>query len=70
MDQPFWGERVARLGAGPVPIPRKALTSDGLAAALEICLNDQAMRDRSAELGQKLRGEDGVAEAVRAISPG
>jgi sterol 3beta-glucosyltransferase len=70
MDQPFWGERVARLGAGPVPIPRKALTSDGLAAALETCLNDRAMRDRSAELGQKLRGEDGVAEAVKAISPG
>ncbi len=27
MDQPFWGLRVAALGVGPQPIPRKRLTS-------------------------------------------
>jgi sterol 3beta-glucosyltransferase len=68
MDQPFWGQSVARLGVGLAPIPRKALTSDGLASALEACLNDQTMRDRSTALGQKLRSEDGVADAVKVIS--
>jgi sterol 3beta-glucosyltransferase len=67
MDQPFWGRRVANLGAGPQPIPRKTLTSDELATALETCLNDQAMRDCSTALGNKLKGEDGVAEAVKII---
>ncbi|HEY1012134.1 MAG TPA: glycosyltransferase, partial [Herpetosiphonaceae bacterium] len=32
-DQPFWGRRVADLGAGPAPIPRKQLTAERLAAA-------------------------------------
>ncbi len=29
-DQPFWGERVAALGVGPKPIPRKKLTAEKL----------------------------------------
>jgi sterol 3beta-glucosyltransferase len=70
MDQPFWGHRVAKLGAGPQPIPRKTLTSDRLAAALETCLSDQAMQARSTALGEKLKGEDGVAEAVKIIESG
>jgi sterol 3beta-glucosyltransferase len=70
MDQPFWGHRVSKLGAGPQPIPRKTLTSDRLAAALETCLSDQAMQDRSTALGKKLKGEDGVAEAVKIIGAG
>src|SRR5699024_10154168 len=27
-DQPFWGKRVQEAGAGPAPVPRRALTSD------------------------------------------
>jgi sterol 3beta-glucosyltransferase len=27
-DQPFWGQRVADLGVGPKPIPRKKLTAE------------------------------------------
>lgn len=34
VDQPFWGARVAALGAGPAPIPRQQLTAAALAAAL------------------------------------
>ena len=26
-DQPFWGRRVAELGVGPAPIPRRKLTA-------------------------------------------
>jgi sterol 3beta-glucosyltransferase len=70
MDQPFWGQRVAKLGVGPQPIPRKALNSQKLAAALKTCLHDQAMRDRSTALGQKLKSEDGVSEAVKVIVSG
>ena len=33
-DQPFWGQRVHVLGAGPRPIPVKKLTTSRLLAAL------------------------------------
>ncbi len=64
MDQPFWGARVAALGVGPTPIPRARLTENGLATALRITVSDQAMRARAAELGERIRAEDGVGEAV------
>ena len=65
MDQPFWGARVAALGVGPEPIPRRRLTRERLTAALRRSLDDDAMRARAAALGERIRAEDGVAEAVR-----
>jgi sterol 3beta-glucosyltransferase len=64
MDQPFWGARVAALGVGPEPIPRARLTRPRLAAALRRSLQDAGMRSRAAALGERIRAEDGVAEAV------
>lgn len=70
MDQPFWGSRVEALGAGPKPIPRKRLTEKRLADALGLATGDAQMRTLAAELGAKLREEDGVAEAVALFSRG
>jgi UDP:flavonoid glycosyltransferase YjiC (YdhE family) len=64
MDQPFWGSRVAALGVGPKPIPRARLTTERLADALRRTVADEAMRERAAALGERIRAEDGVAEAV------
>lgn len=64
MDQPFWGSRVAALGVGPAPIPRKRLTRERLADALRRTVADEGMRRRAADLGARIRAEDGVAEAV------
>ncbi|WP_375431814.1 glycosyltransferase [uncultured Friedmanniella sp.] len=64
VDQPFWGSRVAALGTGPTPIPRKALTAPRLAAALRE-VEDPALRRRAADLGVRIRAEDGVGAAVR-----
>lgn len=66
-DQPFWGRRVAALGVGTAPIPRKQLTAERLAAALRQTLEDMPMRERAATMGARLRAEDGVAAAVRVI---
>ncbi len=38
-----------------------------LAEALTIAVTDIQMRQRAAELGEKIRAEDGVREAVEAI---
>jgi len=66
-DQPFWGRRVAELGVGPEPIPRKKLTAERLAQAIQEALTDQTMRRRAADLGAKIQAEDGVARAAAVV---
>ncbi len=66
-DQPYWGQRVAQLGVGPEPIPRRRLTVERLAGAIERAVTDQTMRRRAADLGAEIQAEDGVARAVTVI---
>ncbi len=66
-DQPFWGRRVFELGCGPRPIRRKALTTDGLAEAIEQAVTDRAMQQRATEVGQQIRSEAGIVRAVQLI---
>jgi UDP:flavonoid glycosyltransferase YjiC (YdhE family) len=66
-DQPFWGQRVAELGVGPEPIPRRKLTVERLAQAIQKALTDQTMRQRAADLGSKIQAEDGIASAVAVV---
>lgn len=65
-DQPFWGRRVAAIGAGPQPIPVKALTSDNLAAALGEA-ETEPIRSGAQAAGDMIRAEDGVGAAVGII---
>jgi UDP:flavonoid glycosyltransferase YjiC (YdhE family) len=67
VDQPFWGGRLAALGVGPEPIARKRLTRATLAAGLRSLVEDAGMRARAAELGERVRAEDGVGTAVQLI---
>lgn len=69
-DQPFWGRRVAALGAGPPPIPLRRLTAERLAAAITDLCGRPGYRRRAEELGRAIRSEDGVAEAVRLVEGG
>jgi UDP:flavonoid glycosyltransferase YjiC (YdhE family) len=64
LDGYFWGRRVAALGAGPEPIPRKKLTSENLALAINEMVSNQAMRERAAMIGEQIQSEDGVARAI------
>ena len=66
-DQFYWGRRVHSLGVGPKPIPHKELTAERLARTLDIALGDTGMRKRAAELGERIRAEDGVGRAVEVI---
>jgi UDP:flavonoid glycosyltransferase YjiC (YdhE family) len=66
-DQPFWGQRVAQLGVGPAPIPRKQLTAERLAAAMQTALTDPTMRRRAAELGARIQAEDGIGGVVKVV---
>jgi UDP:flavonoid glycosyltransferase YjiC (YdhE family) len=67
-DQAFWGARVKTLGVGPSPIPQKHLTASRLAQAIETAVTDQGMRQRAAAVGAAVRAEDGLGNAVEAIT--
>lgn len=66
-DQPFWGSRVAALGVGPAPIRRDRLTVENLTSAIRQTTGDPRMRELAAELGAKIREEDGVGIAIEVI---
>lgn len=66
-DQPFWGGRLARLGMGTAPIPHERLTVGAITQALRRSVDDRGLRERAAELGRRVRKEDGVGCATRLI---
>ncbi len=66
-DQLFWGQRVAKLGVGTAPIPRKQLTVELLAQAIDRAVTDLVMIRQAANLGAKIQAEDGIAHAVAVI---
>lgn len=66
-DHSFWGKRVADLGVGPKPIPYKKLSLDNLTNAINTALNRAEMRRTAANLGEVIRSEDGVGNAVDTI---
>ena len=66
-DQFYWGRRIAALGVGPRAIPFKRLSAERLAEAIGAMVNDTGMRRKAAELGERVRGEGGVAAAVELV---
>ncbi|MBI5297270.1 MAG: glycosyltransferase family 1 protein [Chloroflexi bacterium] len=67
-DQPFWGQRIADLGVGPKPIPRKKLTAERLANAIREVVTNEDMRQRAAKLGKQIQAENGIKSAVKIFS--
>lgn len=66
-DQPFWGRRVHLLGAGPAPIPQKEITAPVLAEAIDRLTGDPAIQAKTRQIGEQLRREDGIGNAVRFV---
>jgi UDP:flavonoid glycosyltransferase YjiC (YdhE family) len=67
-DQPFWGQRIADLGVGVKPIPRKKLTAERLAHAIQEAITNEEMRQRAAKLGEQIQAENGIESAVHIIN--
>jgi UDP:flavonoid glycosyltransferase YjiC (YdhE family) len=64
-DQPFWADRLHDLGVSPAPIPRRTLTADLLAQAINRAVEDEQMRTRANALGEAVRSERGSAQAAK-----
>lgn len=66
-DQLGWGERLHQLGVSPKPIPRKQLTVESLTAAITTVVSNAVMQQEADQLGQRIRSENGVEQAVAII---
>ncbi|MFT7868094.1 MULTISPECIES: glycosyltransferase [Amycolatopsis] len=66
-DQPYWGDRVARLSAGPEPLPLAHLDVDVLTARLRELTENPLFRRGAQYVGARLRAEDGVAHACSVL---
>lgn len=67
-DQPFWGRIISKLGVGPRPIPRKKLTINRLAQAIQQVIADQNMHELATNIGSKIRVENGIKQTVEIIN--
>lgn len=67
-DQPFWARAIIRNQLGDSPGKRGSLTSERLASCLSKVLESDTIRHSAAEMGRKIRSENGVGEAVSAIN--
>jgi UDP:flavonoid glycosyltransferase YjiC (YdhE family) len=68
VDQPFWADRLHRLGVTPHPLPLPELTAETLADALRSCLDRSTYRDRATELARRVRAEDGPAGVLSLVT--
>ena len=67
IDQFIWGSKVFELGVGPKPIPRAKLTADSLALTLDQAVNNRKLRENAKKLGNLIRAENGLENAVNMI---
>jgi UDP:flavonoid glycosyltransferase YjiC (YdhE family) len=63
-DQPFWADRVHRLGAGSAPVPLPRLTADRLAAGLREVTTNPHRAARAQALSARLRADDGAGRVL------
>lgn len=67
IDQFYWGQRVFELGVGPQPIQRKKLDTAVLLAGFRELVSNSHMQSNASALGEKIRAENGIQNAVGLI---
>ncbi|MUM18465.1 glycosyltransferase family 1 protein [Mycobacterium sp. CBMA271] len=68
MDQPFWADRLSRLGAACTPLPRTTLRADELSAAITAVITESRYRQEAQRLSRLVCDEDGAGAAVDIIA--
>ncbi|THH03346.1 hypothetical protein EW145_g6333 [Phellinidium pouzarii] len=63
-DQFFWASRVQKIGAG---MKVSSLSASEITTTLVKATSDRLMKERAASIGEKIRSENGVHNAVKAI---
>lgn len=65
-DQPFWGQMIARAGAGPNPVPFKKMTAETLAESITFALRPE-VQAAAKEVARQIAEEDGASNAAKDI---
>lgn len=65
-DQPFWGQMIARAGAGPEPVPFKKMTAQSLADSIRFAVKPE-VRAAAKEVALQISEEDGAGNAAREV---
>jgi sterol 3beta-glucosyltransferase len=68
VDQPFWAQRLVRLGVAPAAVPFRRLTAPRLAAAIRTAVAEPSYRQRAREVATILSDEDGPAGVLQALN--
>ncbi|MDL9948925.1 glycosyltransferase [Gordonia sp. ABSL11-1] len=67
MDQPFWAQRLHRLGCAPAPVSRTSVTASVLAELISSAVGDEQYRRSTLTVADELASEDGTTAACRII---
>lgn len=63
-DQPFWGQMIARAGAGPEPVSFTAMTADSLAESITFALKPE-VKSGAQKMAESIAQEDGSEDATK-----
>ena len=66
-DQPYWGNKLQKLGVAPKILYRKRMTTKSLASRIFQVINSESMAINAKELGKKIETEDGLGKAVELV---
>lgn len=66
-DQPFWAQRLRRLGVSAATVPQRTLTEDDLTAAIRTALTDTTLHDNASRLAARIAQEDGALQVVTTV---
>ncbi|OBK19021.1 glycosyltransferase [Mycobacterium sp. 1245852.3] len=67
-DGPFWAWRITELGICAAAINQRKLTSERLAEAMRVAVNDPHLRDNAHQISERISAEDGAAQVVSSVS--
>lgn len=65
-DQYFWAQRIVELGVGTY-VSSKNITSELLGEAISHVLHDTGIKKKAEQIGQNIRKENGVSNAINAF---
>lgn len=66
-EQPFWGNRIEKLGVGPQPILKENVSVERLIYLFGNLVSNQAIKKRASHIGRRLRKENGLEAATKLI---
>ncbi|PRX96787.1 glycosyltransferase [Allonocardiopsis opalescens] len=66
-DQPFWADRITRIGVSPGPVPFRRVTAERLGEAVRAAVTERRYREQAGRLADIIATEDGAGSVLRVV---